>query len=118
MEKKVDKLLEKCRENVDRKELHQNEMIYNSSLNDYEKIFSSCMVYIILFVILFIINISISRVLMYFRWCLKTTYIKATIYWMQFCWTYKWEILSKLILKIVRISFSMIWLMLKTLIQA
>ena len=38
----VDKLLKKCRENIDEKELHStelhsNKMIQNSTLNDYEK---------------------------------------------------------------------------------
>ena len=40
--KLVDKLVEECNENIDEKELHQNKMIYNSNLNDYEKICSSC----------------------------------------------------------------------------
>ena len=34
---------------------------------------------------------------------------------MQFCWTYKWEILSKLTLKIIHITFLMTWSMLKRL---
>ena len=34
----VDKLAEECSENIDEKELHRNKMIYNSTLNDYEKI--------------------------------------------------------------------------------
>ena len=38
----VYKLVEECSENIDEKELHQNKMIYNSTLNDYEKICSSC----------------------------------------------------------------------------
>ena len=64
------------------------------------------------FVTFFIISISISSVFIYFHWHLKRKYIETTIYWMQFCWTYKWEILSKLILKIVHITF-LIWLILK-----
>ena len=46
-------------------------MIYNSTLNDYEKICSSYTVYIVLFVIFFIISISISSVFIYFDWYLK-----------------------------------------------
>ena len=38
----ADKLVEKCSENIDEKKLHPNKMIYNSTLNDHEKIFSSC----------------------------------------------------------------------------
>ena len=38
----VDKLVEECNENIDEKELHpmqlhSNKMIYNSTLNNYEK---------------------------------------------------------------------------------
>ena len=46
-------------------------MICNSNLNDYEKICSSCIVYIILFVIFFIINISIRSVFYLFSLVLK-----------------------------------------------
>ena len=42
--KLVDKLVEEWRENIDEKEMHQNKMIYNSNLNDYEKTCSSCIV--------------------------------------------------------------------------
>ena len=38
----ADKLVEECSENIDEKKLHPNKMIYNSTLNDHEKIFSSC----------------------------------------------------------------------------
>ena len=37
-------------------ELHSNKMIHNSNLNDYEKMCSSCTVYIEFFVIFFIIR--------------------------------------------------------------
>ena len=59
--KLVDKLVEECSENI-----NENEMIYNKTLNDYEKICSSCTVYIGLFVIFFILSISISSVFIYF----------------------------------------------------
>ena len=76
--------VEKCRENIDEKELHQNKMIYNWYLNDYEKIRSSCIVYIILFVIF-----SISSFFYLFALVLKRKYIETAIYWMQFHLTYK-----------------------------
>ena len=87
----VDKLVDECSENIDEKELHQNKMIYNSTLNDYEKICSSCecsscTISTVLFVIFFIISISISRVFSYFNWYLKRKCIEITIYWMQFHW--------------------------------
>ena len=68
----ADKLVEECSENSDEKELystklHANKMIYKSTLNDYEKICSSYTVYIVLFVIFFIISISISSVFIYFH---------------------------------------------------
>ena len=59
--KLVDKLVEECSENI-----NENEMIYNKTLNDYEKISSSCTVYIVFFVIFFILSISISSVFIYF----------------------------------------------------
>ena len=51
-------------------------MIYNSTLNDYEKICSSCersscTIYIVIFVIFFIISVSISSVFIYSHWHLK-----------------------------------------------
>ena len=60
--KKVDKLVEECRENID-----ENEMIYN----DYRNVCNSCTIYIVLFAILLIISISISSALIYFHWYLK-----------------------------------------------
>ena len=35
--KSVDKLIERCNENIDEKEFHPNKMICNSTLNDYKK---------------------------------------------------------------------------------
>ena len=58
--KLVDKLVEECSENI-----NEYEMIYNKTLNDYEKISSSCTVYIVFFVIFFILSISISSVFIY-----------------------------------------------------
>ena len=50
----VDILVEECSKNINEKKLHSNEMIYSSTLNDYEKICSFSTVYIVLFVICFI----------------------------------------------------------------
>ena len=61
--KLVDKLVEECSENIDEKELHQNKMIHNSTLNDYEKICTSCTVYIRLFAKI----VSISSAFIYFH---------------------------------------------------
>ena len=52
-------------ENIDEKKLHSNE------INDYEKICSSCSVYIVLLLIFFILSINISSVFIYFHGCLK-----------------------------------------------
>ena len=78
--KLVDKLVEECNENIDEKELHQNKMIYNSNLNDYEKICSSCTIYVVFFVIFFTMSVSISSVFIYFHWYLKRKYIETAIY--------------------------------------
>ena len=45
----VDQLVEECSENINEKELHPtelhlNKMIYNSTVNNYKKICSSCIV--------------------------------------------------------------------------
>ena len=109
----MDKLVEECIENIDEKELHPNKMIYNSTLNDYEQICSFCVVFIILFVIFFIISINICSVFNYFHWYLKIKYTVITVYWVKLHWRYKWEISSKLILKIVHITFLMSWSILK-----
>ena len=81
----IDKLVEECTENIDEKELHQNKMIHNSTLNDCEKICSSCessscTVYIVLFAIFSIISISVSSVFIYFTWHLKIKCIETTNY--------------------------------------
>ena len=57
----ANKLVPECNENIDEKKLHANKMIYNSTLNDYKKIFSpcepsSCTANIVFFVIFFIIS--------------------------------------------------------------
>ena len=56
----IDKLVEECSENID-----GNEMIYNATLNDYEKVCNSFTVYTVLLVMLFIISISISSAFTY-----------------------------------------------------
>ena len=60
--KLFDKLVEKCSENID-----ENEMIYNTTLNDYEGLCNSCTIYIVLFVIFFITSITISSAFIYFQ---------------------------------------------------
>ena len=66
----IDKLIEKCSENIHEKELHSNE------INDYEKICSSCGVYIVLLVLFFMLSISISSIFICFHW-----YLKKEQYW-------------------------------------
>ena len=81
----TDKLVQECNEDIDERklhpsELHSNKMIYNSALNDYKKICSSCIVCIILFVIFFIISIAISSVFIYFHRYLKRKYTETKTY--------------------------------------
>ena len=68
VEKKVDKLVEECSENI--------EMIYNTARN--KKVCNSCTIQIVFLVIFFIISISISSVFIYFHWYLKrdNTHVK------------------------------------------
>ena len=61
----IDKLVEECSESIDEKKLHSNE------INDYEKIFSSCSVSIVLLVIFFILSICIVSAFIYFHWYLE-----------------------------------------------
>ena len=67
----IDKLVEECSENID-----GNEMIYNKTLNYYKNVCSSCTKYIVLFVNVFLIIISISSAFIYFHWCSKRRYIE------------------------------------------
>ena len=59
----VGKLVEECSKNIDEKELHQNKIIHNSTSHDYEKICTSCTVYIRLFAKI----VSISCAFIYFH---------------------------------------------------
>ena len=60
--KLVDKLGEECSEDI-----NENEMIYNGTLNDYRKVCNSCIIYIVLFAIVFLIIIGISSAYFYFH---------------------------------------------------
>ena len=67
----IDKLVEESNENID-----GNEMLYNPTLDIipvkvYKKVCSSCMVYIVLFVVFLITRICICCVFIYFYWYLK-----------------------------------------------
>ena len=120
----TDKLVEECSENIDEKELHSSEMT-DVTWNEDKNICRPCTIHVILLALFFIISISIVSVFNYFHWHLKKSSTSFTninrstetvIYRMQFHWTYKWEILNKLTLKIKHITFFMTWLILKTLI--
>ena len=50
------------------KNYNGNEMIYNKTLNDYEKLCNYCIMYIVLFVIAFLIIISIGNTFIYCHW--------------------------------------------------
>ena len=62
----ISKLVEEYSENI-----NGNEMIYNVTLNDHEKICNSCTIYRILLVVFFIISIGISIAFIYFYWYSK-----------------------------------------------
>ena len=85
----VDKLAEKCSENID-----ENKLIYNGTVNDYGNLCNSCTIWItiltctiliqysctVLLVIDFLILISIGSVFIYFHWYLKrgNTYVNTS----------------------------------------
>ena len=60
--KLVDKLVEECSENID-----GNDLIYNGTLNDYEKVCNFCTLCIVFFSIAFLIVIGISSAFIYFH---------------------------------------------------
>ena len=64
MKKLVDKLVEECTETVEELKIDENE---NENMHKY----NSCTLYIVLFSILFTINVGISTYLGYFHWYLK-----------------------------------------------
>ena len=64
--KLIDRLVEECSENFD-----GNELIYNATLNDYGNVCNSCITYIALLVIFFIISIDTSCAYFHLHWYLK-----------------------------------------------
>ena len=76
----VDKLVEKCSENIDGIKRIYNCTLNAIPLNDYGKVYNSCAVYIVLLIMFFIIRISINSVFIYFHCYLKTSYTEITIY--------------------------------------
>ena len=75
----IDKLVEECSENIDGNEMFNNGTFNAIPLNDYGKICNSCIIYIVLLAIFFIISISISSFFC-FHWYLKRRYTETTIY--------------------------------------
>ena len=75
--KLVDKLVEKCNENID-----GNEMIYNETINvsssDYKC--GSCTLYIVLFVVFLVTSVIINAVFVYFYWYSKDSNDQMFLY--------------------------------------
>ena len=91
--KQTDKPIEECSEDIG-----GNEMIYNVTSNDHEKVCSSCTIYIALLVIAFLIIIGIRH--FYFHWYFRrgntNTITNAyTNNGTAVCYTYKREVLKK-----------------------
>ena len=74
-EKRISKLVEECSEDID-----GNEMVFNATLNDHRRLCNSCTIYIVLFVMFFIISISISSAFIYFHCYSKGSKTEAIIY--------------------------------------
>ena len=71
----IDKLIEECIENIDENKMFYNETLDIISLSDNNKKSDSCIVYIVLFSVFLIINISMT-IYIYFFFYLKN---KSTI---------------------------------------
>ena len=67
----IDKLVDECSEKIYENETLDKLPLNAILLNVYKKVCSSCMVYIILFVVFLITSICICCVFIYFYWCLK-----------------------------------------------
>ena len=110
----VNKLVEECTETVKEVKLPIIALADNKNKSKC----SSCTVYIVLFSIIFTINIGITTYFVYSHWYLKKdatrvmfgTNTQTTIYW-----TYKWEKLNKLTFRIKLIIFTTTWLISKIL---
>ena len=66
--KLLDEFIEECGGNINRAE-----MIYNDTLNNYESVCNSCIIYIALLVTAFLITIGVSSAFIYFYCYLKKT---------------------------------------------
>ena len=66
--KTIDKLDEECSENIDGNEMLYNETLNAIPLNVYKKVCNFCMIYIVLFVVFLIIDISIAIYVYLFRY--------------------------------------------------
>ena len=75
--KLVDKLVEKCIENIDGNKMLHNETLDVISLNDYKTVRNSCTIYIVLFAVFFITSICISNAFIYFHWYLKKENVRV-----------------------------------------
>ena len=107
--KLVDKLVEECTENIEETRLIEK----TSAKNKNKRKCSSCTLYIVLFWIIFTINVGIGTYFIYCHWYLKNddarvilgTRTETTIYG-----TYKWDKSNKLTLKMKDIFFLTTWL--------
>ena len=59
--------------------MNENEVIYNETLNDCQKVCNYCTIYEPLFVIALLIIIGISNAYLYFHWYLKRSNTKKKI---------------------------------------
>ena len=92
--KLVDKLVDECAETVEEVKLAKITLAKNE--NKYKC--NSCTLYIVLFSILFTINIGIGAYFVYFHWYLKKGCYSCWVWYLHsnndllstvFCWTYK-----------------------------
>ena len=74
-EKLVDKLIEECTENV--KEVRIAKITLAEDKNKYK--YSSCILYIVLFSVIFTVNVGIGSYFLYFHWYLKEDVTRFTL---------------------------------------
>ena len=101
MQKKIIWLVDECTETVEEVKLAKTTLAGNENSDKR----SLCTVYVLLFWIFFTTNVGgIDAYFIYFHGHLKKMFVReTTIYW-----TYKWEKLNKLTLKIELIVFTTI----------
>ena len=108
--KLVDKLVEECTENIDEAKIAEITLFKHKNVCK-----SSWTLYIVLFSIIFTINIGIATYFVYYKYINhnRKSVSRYDYVYQATNYQYKWEISKKLTSKVERVTFLMIWLILK-----